>query len=98
MLKRAYQLYLKYTPVLILVALFLGVFLAKYIPAVMNIANFLISNLIDGIVFVAPIAIFVILAPSLAKMMKARKESSFAGFIVLWFGLTRHSLAFLEPD
>jgi len=89
MLKRAYQLYLKYTPVLILVALFLGVFLAKYIPAVMSIANFLISNLIDGIVFVAPIAIFVILAPSLAKMMKARKESSFAGFIVLWFGLTR---------
>ncbi|MFH1519498.1 MAG: cation:dicarboxylase symporter family transporter [Candidatus Omnitrophota bacterium] len=88
-LKRVWELYKKYIPILIIVALFLGILLAKYIPVVLETANFLISKLIDGIVFLAPFAIFVILAPSVAKMMKARKESSFAGFVIVWFGLTR---------
>lgn len=87
--KRTFELYKKYTPLLIIVALFLGILLAKYIPAVLEAANFLVSKLIDGIVFFAPFAIFVILAPSVAKMMKARKESSFAGFVIIWFGITR---------
>jgi Na+/serine symporter len=88
-LTRIFELYKKYTPVLIVLALFLGILLAKYIPAVLTTGNFLVSKLIDGIVFLAPFAIFVILAPSVAKMMKARKESGFAGFVIIWFGLTR---------
>lgn len=87
--KRTFELYKKYTPLLMIVALFLGILLAKCIPAVLEAANFLVSKLIDGIVFLAPFAIFVILAPSVAKMMKARKESSFAGFVIVWFGITR---------
>ena len=88
-LKKIFELYQKYIPVLVVVALFLGMLGAKYIPQVLHTANLLVSKLIDAIVFLAPIAIFIILAPSLAKMMKARKESSFAGFVILWFGLTR---------
>ncbi|MCK4401471.1 cation:dicarboxylase symporter family transporter [bacterium] len=87
--KKLFAIYRKYIAVAVVVALILGVFLAKYIPQVLEAANFLVSKLIDGIVFLAPFAIFVILAPSVARMMKARKESSFAGFIIVWFGLTR---------
>ena len=87
--KKVFELYKKYIPILIIVALFLGILLAKYIPVVLKTGNFLVSKLIDGIVFLAPFAIFVILAPSVAKMMKARKESGFAGFVIIWFGLTR---------
>jgi len=84
-----FKFYRKYIVFFVIGALPVGVLLAKYIPQVLETANFLISKLIDGIVFLAPFAIFVILAPSVAKMMKARKESSFAGFIIVWFGLTR---------
>jgi len=81
--------YGKYTPLFVILALPLGVFLAKYIPWTMQTANVAVSKLIDGICFLAPVAIFIVLAPSLAKMMKTRKESGFAGFIILWFGFTR---------
>ena len=84
-----FKFYKKYIVFFVIGALPVGVLLAKYIPQVLETANFLVSNLIDGIVFLAPFAIFVILAPSVAKMMKARKESSFAGFVIVWFGLTR---------
>lgn len=89
LLNKIYKIYRTYIPIFIITALFLGIVLAKYIPYVLKAANFLVSKLIDSIVFFAPIAIFIVLAPSLAKMMKAGKESGFAIFIIFWFGLTR---------
>lgn len=89
LLNKIYKIYRTYIPIFIITALFLGIVLAKYIPYVLKTANFLVSKLIDSIVFFAPIAIFIVLAPSLAKMMKAGKESGFAIFIIFWFGLTR---------
>lgn len=89
MKKKLMGLYEKYTPILIIVALFTGIFLAKYIPLVLELANNIVEKLIDGITFLAPFAIFIVLAPSLAKMIKTRKESSFAGFVVIWFAITR---------
>lgn len=89
LLNKIYKIYRTYIPIFIITALFLGIVLAKYIPYVLKTVNFLVSKLIDSIVFFAPIAIFIVLAPSLAKMMKAGKESGFAIFIIFWFGLTR---------
>lgn len=89
LVNKIYKIYRTYMPIFIITALFLGIVLARYIPYVLKAANFLVSKLIDSIVFFAPIAIFIVLAPSLAKMMKAGKESGFAIFIIFWFGLTR---------
>lgn len=86
---RIYEQYMKYIPAFVILALFAGILLAKFIPGVLEIADVVVSKIIDGIVFAAPIAIFVVLAPSLAKMMKAGKESGFAFFIIIWFGFTR---------
>lgn len=86
---KSLALYKKFIIFFVILALPVGVMLAKFIPQVMNLADTLVSKFIDGIVFFAPIAIFMILAPSVAKMMKTRKESKFAGFVILWFGMTR---------
>lgn len=86
---RLVAVYKKFIIFFVILALPTGVMLAKYIPQVMNLADGFVSRFIDAIVFLAPVAIFMILAPSLAKMLKTRKESSFAGFVIFWFGLTR---------
>lgn len=88
-LAKLFGVYKKYIIFFVIFALPTGVISAKYIPQIMNLADSLVSKFIDAIVFLAPVAIFMILAPSLAKMLKTRKESSFAGFVIFWFGLTR---------
>ena len=70
-IKRVFHFYEKYIPAFIIVALFLGILAAKYIPKVMGLADSVMSNVINGIVYVAPLAIFVILALSVAMMLKA---------------------------
>jgi len=57
LLNKIYKIYRTYMPIFIITALFLGIVLAKYIPYVLKTANFLVSKLIDSIVFFAPIAI-----------------------------------------
>ncbi len=89
MIKKAFHLYEKYIPAFIVLALFLGILAAKYIPSVMGLADAIMSRVIDGIIYAAPLAIFVILAPSVARMITAGRESRFAGFVIVWFGLTR---------
>lgn len=88
-LNTIFKLYEKYMPVVVIIALFAGVFLAKYIPSVLDLANASVEFIIDWIAKLAPVAIFIVLAPSLAKMLKTRKESSFAGFVVGWFTVSR---------
>jgi CheY-like chemotaxis protein/Na+/H+-dicarboxylate symporter len=81
--------YLKYMSWLVLPSLIGGILAAKYSPAVLKVTDTIMSKLIDSIMTLAPLAIFIVLAPSVAKILKTRKESKFAGFIVLWFSVTR---------
>lgn len=86
---RIKELYSKYTSWLVVPALVLGILGAKFSPVVMKMTDTVMSKIIDSILALAPIAIFIVLAPSVAKILKTRKEGKFAGFIVLWFSITR---------
>ncbi len=88
-MKKLITFYKKYISIFVISALPLGILAAKYIPWFVKIADGAISKLIDGISFLAPVAIFLILAPSIGQMIRARKESGFGGFVIFWFGLTR---------
>ena len=81
--------YLKYMSWLVVPSLVLGILGAKYSPVVLKVTDTVMGKIIDSILALAPIAIFIVLAPSVARILKTRKESKFAGFVVLWFSITR---------
>ena len=87
--KKIYSLYERYIPAFVILALILGVMMAKYSAAIGSIASSAMSALIDAITLIAPLAIFIVVAPSMAYILKARKETRFAGFVLGWFSLTR---------
>ncbi len=86
---RLISFYERYLALSIILALPVGIMLAKYIPTVMNAADKIVSFSIEGICLLAPVAIFIILAPNVAKMMRSREESSFAGLVIGWFSFSR---------
>lgn len=88
-IKRAYQIYDKFMPAFIILALVAGIFAAMYFPAVRSVSNKIMAVIIDSITLIAPIAIFIILAPSVASILNTRRKTKFGGFVVGWFTLTR---------
>ncbi len=71
-----------------------GIFIAKYSQVFSDYINTIISNFVDGYAFIAPGVIFIILAPSLARMFLTRSESRFGGYVIKWY-LFRKVLACL---
>lgn len=71
-----------------------GIFVAKYSQGFSNGVNIIISNFVDGYALIAPGVIFIILAPSLARMFLTRRESRFGGYVIKWY-LFRKFLACL---
>jgi len=88
-LGRAKEWYSQYTSWLVVPSLILGILGAKFSPAIMNITSGIMSKIIDSIIFLAPVAIFIVLAPSVAKILKTKEEGGFAGFVLIWFSLSR---------
>lgn len=87
--KKIKNFYSTYTTWFIIPALLAGILGAKYSSFVSKISDAVMGNVIDVIIMLAPVAIFLVLAPAVAKMLKTRKESKFAGFVVIWFSITR---------
>lgn len=71
-----------------------GIFVAKYSQGFSNCINTVISNFVDGYALIAPGVIFIILAPSLARMFLTRRESRFGTYVIKWY-LFRKFLACL---
>lgn len=83
------RFYEKYTIVFIVLALPLGVMLASIAPGVMCFANTIINNLIDIILLMAPLAIFIVVAPHFADIIKGAAHSGFTVFVFAWFCVLR---------
>jgi len=88
-IEKVYGIYSKFMPVFIIIALVGGIFAAMYIPALMFAADKIMSAIIDSIVLIAPVAIFIVLAPSVTSILDTRRKAKFGGFVVGWFSLTR---------
>jgi len=88
-LGRVKEWYFHHTSWLVVPSLILGILGAKYSPAIMNITGGIMGKIIDGIILLAPVAIFAVLAPSVAKILKTKEEGGFAGFVLIWFSVSR---------
>jgi len=75
----------KYLVVMTLMTFVAGIFLAKYSQAFSDYINTGVSKFVDGYGLIAPLAIFLILTPSLARMFLTRRESRFGGFVIKWY-------------
>lgn len=81
----------KYLPIWSCASLLVGIVLAWAMPAFGQAVQGLMSRLVDAYRFIAPVAIFLILAPSLAKIMSNPDGNGkrFAGHAFLWFAKLR---------
>ncbi len=87
--QRIKDFYLDHTTWFVIPGLLLGIVAAMWSIQVSQFSSLIIGTALDWLLVGAPLAIFLVLAPSVAKMMKTRHESRFGGFVVGWFSVTR---------
>lgn len=63
----------------------LGIFIAKKFQAFSDAIDNGVNRFIDGYALIAPLAIFLILTPSLARMFLTRNSSRFGGHVIKWY-------------
>ena len=79
----------KFLPLIIIGSFALGMFLASISEGFAYLVNRGMSAFIDGYGYIAPLAILLILAPSFARMLNARRAGAFAGYTILWLSIRR---------
>lgn len=84
----------KYVIAFVLGGFLAGTFAAKSLPAFSGFVDWAISSFIDGYSFIAPMVIFLVLAPSLTRLFKTQTMGSF-GLYVIWWLAVRKILACL---
>lgn len=75
----------KYSVVFTVISFISGTLIAKESQNFSNCVNSIISGFVDGYSFIAPGAIFLILAPSLARMFLTHNESQFGSSVIKWY-------------
>ena len=79
----------KYVIVFVLGGFVAGILGAKVSPSFGNFVDRVIAGFIDGYGFVAPVAIFIILTPALARMFKTRELGSFGIYVIKWYAVRK---------
>ena len=85
------RVFYKYLPIWSCVALVVGILLASAMPALGEAVQGAMSRLVDAYGYIAPLAIFLILAPSLAKLVLSPDGDGkrFACHAFFWFAKLR---------
>ena len=63
----------------------LGIYIASIAPWFGALVNSMFGKFIDGYAFIAPLFIFVILTPTLAKILRSRKKEKFGFYTIKFF-------------
>lgn len=80
----------RHLPWLSIVFLFIGVFWADQSTTFAHQVSGLMESFIDSYGFIAPIAIYLILTPTLIKLFSSDSNSKgFAGYTIRWFAIAR---------
>lgn len=89
--KKIYNSFEKYLPIISVIFFLLGIWIASISVGFAKIINRGVLGLIDVYQYLAPIAIFVILTPSLAKILFAKRANGgkFVGHTIFWFAKLR---------
>lgn len=67
----------------------LGIVMGIMFPVFGGKVNDKFSSFVDGYAFIAPIAIFLIIAPTLAQLFKKGKSKKFISYSIYWLSLRR---------
>ena len=84
----------KYLVLMVLPFFVFGIILAKMSSVIGDAVHSGMERFIDGYSLIAPLAIFIILTPSLSKMISTSVNSKFAGFAILWLSWRRFLATF----
>ena len=76
----------KYLLVLVIGGLLAGILVASISQPVVDSVDATVNKFMDAYGYVAPVAIFLILTPSLARLFSNRQMGKFTAFVMLWFG------------
>jgi len=85
------RVFYKYLPIWSCASLLVGILLASAMPTLGEAVQGAMSRFVDAYAYIAPVAIFLILAPSLAKLLLIPDGNGkrFAGHAILWFATLR---------
>ncbi|MEE8114469.1 MAG: cation:dicarboxylase symporter family transporter [Nitrososphaerales archaeon] len=81
----------RYLPLIVVCSFIGGIFLAKSVPLLAEYVNSGVEGLVDQYGTFAPLVIFLILAPSLSRMLSARggKGGKFVSYAIVWLSFRR---------
>ena len=79
----------KYILVLVLAGLFAGIGVASVSQAVVDQVDSIINLFVDLYDLLAPIAIFLILTPSLARLFSTKSMGKFGLFVIRWYAIRK---------
>ena len=79
----------KYLLVLVIGGLVAGIWVASFSQTLIDYVDSTINLFMDGYGYVAPIAIFLILTPSLARLFGTRRMGWFGLFVIGWFAIRK---------
>ena len=75
----------KYLLVLVIGGLVAGIWVASYSQTLVDYVDSTVNLFMDGYGYVAPVAIFLILTPSLARLFATQRMGWFGLFVLGWF-------------
>jgi len=87
--RRAINWFEKWLLVLVLGGFIAGILVASVSQPVINQVDSTINMFMDLYEYVAPVAIFLILSPSLARMFATRKTGKFGLLVINWFAIRK---------
>lgn len=79
----------KYVIVFVLGGFVAGILVAKVSSSFGNFVDGVIAGFIGAYGFVAPVAIFIILTPALARMFSTRELGSFGIYVIKWYAVRK---------
>ncbi|MFH1427914.1 MAG: cation:dicarboxylase symporter family transporter [Patescibacteria group bacterium] len=79
----------KYLILAVISAFVIGIVGAHYSEKFVDTVNLFIDGFMSGYDLVAPIAIFIILAPSLTKLFSTRRMGKFGLYVIRWYAIRK---------
>lgn len=79
----------KYLIAVVIGGFIAGIVGAKYSQGLINAVNIALDAFMGAYDFVAPVAIFLILTPALAKLFSSRRMGKFGMFVIRWYAVRK---------
>jgi len=79
----------KYMVLITLVSFGLGIYLASVFLPFSDFINSLMDSFVNGYGVIAPVVIFIVLAPALSRIFSSKKAGKFGAYVIEWFTIRK---------